>query len=101
MRWAGGVLAIAALCGYMIHAFVVTGPTGGGNDRTGSRPFRQDLVKMQRQGGPVWDLYLQALRRFQDLEQSEALSWFQFNGMHMLSLFKHSAFGINEADGKA
>jgi hypothetical protein len=82
MRGIAGAIALVALCCTTVYAFVVTGATGGNNARTGSRPFRQDLVKMHRTGGPGWDLYLQALRKFQDLEQNDALSWFQFNGMN-------------------
>lgn len=65
----------------MAKSFVVSGATGGVNPKTGARPFRQDLNRMQRAGGPVWDLYLQALQKFQDADQNEALSWFQFNGL--------------------
>ena len=68
------------LCSFA-QGFVVTGATGGINGRSGARPFRPELTKFQRTGGPAWDLYLQALRKFQDMKQDDALSWFQFNGL--------------------
>ena len=67
------------------------------NERSGARPFRQDLTKMQRAGGPAWDLYLQALRKFQDMDQNDALSWFQFNGLYNLFV-QHTGYGKHKAD---
>jgi hypothetical protein len=73
----------------MSAAFVVTGATGGVDSRTSARPFRQDILKLQRAGGAAWDLYLQALQKFQQLDQGNALSWYQFNGECPLCQFPH------------
>ena len=81
MQWSMTLVALLVLLCSQAQAFVVTGATGGVNAKTGSRPFRQDILKMQRSGGPAWDLYLQALRKLQDMDQKDAVSWFQFNGM--------------------
>jgi hypothetical protein len=54
--------------------------TGGINPRTSVRLFRQGPNRMQRAGAPVRDLSIQALRKFQDTDQTEVLSWFLFNG---------------------
>ncbi|KAF2435742.1 Di-copper centre-containing protein [Tothia fuscella] len=37
---------------------------------------------MQRTGGPAWDLYLLSLQAFQQKNQTEMFSWFQFSGIH-------------------
>ena len=74
------IVALVAFLSTAAQAFAVTGATGGINARTGARPLRQDILKMQRTGGAAWDLYLQALQKFQAMDQQDALSWFQING---------------------
>lgn len=60
--------------------YVVTGATGGVNKQTGERPVRQEIVQMQKTGGPAWDLFLLSLQAFQQKNQTEPLSWFQVSG---------------------
>lgn len=61
-------------------AFTVTGVSGGVDPDTGERPFRLNLKEFQS-SGPAFDLYIQALIRFQEEDQSELLSWYEVAGM--------------------
>ncbi|KAL1969229.1 hypothetical protein VTN77DRAFT_483 [Rasamsonia byssochlamydoides] len=65
------------------QAFAVTGVSAGVNPDTGERPFRLNLKDFQS-SGPPFDLYIQALSRFQAEDQSELLSWYEVAGIHGL-----------------
>lgn len=62
----------------------VTGPLTGVNMQTGAAPARMEINKMHAQGGPAWDLYVQALAELQAVDESDELSYFQIMGIHGL-----------------
>ncbi|KAI9810350.1 MAG: hypothetical protein M1827_006317 [Pycnora praestabilis] len=53
--------------------------TGRGPD--GSVPFRQEIRQLQR-NADQWNLYLLALQRLQQVDQSDQFSWYQIAGIH-------------------
>ncbi|KAI1416556.1 Di-copper centre-containing protein [Hypoxylon sp. FL1857] len=60
----------------------VTGMTTGINNRTGERPARWEVSALQAEGGPQWDLYIQALAALQNKTETDELSHFRISGIH-------------------
>jgi len=61
-------------------SFGITGvQSGRGGD--GSVPLRLEIRQLQ-QNADQWNLYLLALDRLQNVNQSELLSWYQISGIH-------------------
>lgn len=71
-------LVIAALA-ILGNAIAVRGIQAGVDPRTGRRPFRQEF-SIFKNYGPAFDLYIQALQRFQQRDQTTLLSYFQVAG---------------------
>jgi hypothetical protein len=73
-----------------LTAFQITGAGAlGGLGPNGERPFRYEINDFA-QPGPAFDLFIRALRDFQNADQSEPLSYFQIAGL------PNSAFGRAE-----
>ncbi|ROW08234.1 hypothetical protein VMCG_03309 [Cytospora schulzeri] len=62
----------------------VTGPLTGVNMQTGAAPARMEINEIYAQGGPIWDLYVQALAELQAVDEDDELSYFQIMGIHGL-----------------
>ena len=62
------------------QAISITGATGGVDTATGQRPFRQEFSTFAT-SGPAFDLYILALQRFQQRNQTDILSYYQVAGM--------------------
>ena len=81
------LIAVYSLLGLSIfsivtHAYVIRGISAGVNPTTGERPARRDLREFQT-SGPAFDLYIQALDRFQKTDQTDLLSWYEIAGRFM------------------
>lgn len=61
------------------NAVAIRGIQAGVNPSTGRRPFRQEFSTFKN-SGPAFDLYIQALQRFQQRDQTTLLSYFQVAG---------------------
>lgn len=61
--------------------YLVTGATGGVNQNTGERPFRQDIQDFKNSGA-AFDLFVLAVQNIQQRGQNDTLSWYQFAGIH-------------------
>ncbi|EER44664.1 polyphenoloxidase [Histoplasma capsulatum var. duboisii H88] len=62
-------------------AVTISGVRDGVNRQTGERPARKDINNLQW-SGPEWDLYIQALKAFQEEDRDDLLSFFQIAGIH-------------------
>lgn len=61
-------------------AFVhIRGVAGGVNEETGERPARRDITEFQ-ESGPAFDLYILALKEFQEQDRNDILSYYQVAG---------------------
>ncbi|KAF4592463.1 tyrosinase 2 [Ophiocordyceps camponoti-floridani] len=60
--------------------FALTGPPVSGD----FIPVRRNINDLQREGGPQWDLYIQALLAMRQDDPKDTLSWFQVAGIHGL-----------------
>lgn len=63
-----------------IHSYEIVGVTTNVNSETGERPSRQNLATFES-SGPIFDLYIQALERFQSTDENELLSYYQVAGI--------------------
>ncbi|KAL8842549.1 MAG: hypothetical protein Q9170_000503 [Blastenia crenularia] len=72
------VVAIWVVLG---NSVAVRGIQAGVDPRTSRRPFRQEFSTFKN-SGPAFDLYIQALQRFQQHDQTTLLSYFQVAGIH-------------------
>ena len=61
-------------------AFQVIGVTAG-VDVSGARPARQEINQLA-QSGPAFDLFMLALQAFQNIDQSDPLSYYRIAGMY-------------------
>ncbi|RCI12656.1 hypothetical protein L249_0161 [Ophiocordyceps polyrhachis-furcata BCC 54312] len=52
--------------------------------RNGPIPPRRNINDLQREAGPEWDLYVQALAAMQRVNEADDLSYFQIAGIHGL-----------------
>ena len=82
------------LCVYALVAFasssadgstIVTGAVPSVNASSEILPIRQNIENLQNTG-PVWDLYILALRQFADGNETDPLSYYQISGNYSLSL---------------
>lgn len=65
-----------------MSTFGITGvQSGRGGDGDGSVPLRLEIRQLQ-QNADQWNLYLLALDRLQNVNQTELLSWYQLCGIH-------------------
>ncbi|MCJ1477585.1 hypothetical protein MMC13_006258 [Lambiella insularis] len=64
-----------------VSSYAITGIKAGVNAVTGQRPFRQEFSIFQ-DSGAQFDLYIQALQRLQNTNQTAMLSYFQVCGIH-------------------
>lgn len=64
-----------------VTAYNVVGITAGVDTTTGARPSRRNLATFQF-SGPAFDLYVQALQKFQAEDQSFLLSFYQVDGRY-------------------
>ncbi|OXV11945.1 hypothetical protein Egran_00294, partial [Elaphomyces granulatus] len=74
---------ISLLSNTSFAATPVTGFSAGVNTRTGERPFRRNLQNFQSSGA-AFDLYIQALQKFQSDDQGDMFSYYQISGIHGL-----------------
>ena len=75
-------LALAALIISSVNgSIIVTGADSGLNASTAILPIRQNIENMQ-DTGPIWDLYILALRRFADANETDPLSYYQISGIY-------------------
>ncbi|KAL8988921.1 MAG: hypothetical protein Q9177_002084 [Variospora cf. flavescens] len=78
IRLACGLIIVAlAVLG---NAIAVRGIQAGVDPRTGRRPFRQEFSTFKN-SGPAFDLYILALQRFQQRDQTNPLSYFGVAGI--------------------
>ncbi|RDL42060.1 uncharacterized protein BP5553_02039 [Venustampulla echinocandica] len=61
--------------------YPVTGSNSGVTSQSGSRPFRRNILDLQKDV-PAWSLYVQALASMQKANESSQLSYFQVAGIH-------------------
>ncbi len=61
------------------QAFAVTGIAAEVHNITGERPFRHDINQFYM-SGPSWDLFILALREFQQMNQDDPFSYYQVAG---------------------
>lgn len=61
------------------RGFAITGISAAVNNVTGERPFRHDINELYM-SGPAWDLFILALRDFQQVSQDNPLSYYQVAG---------------------
>ena len=77
------LLAVGAVVPQLAFAAIpITGPSGANasiNTSTGQRPFRQDINTFKN-AGPAWDLYIQALVKFEAAGQADIQSYYQVSG---------------------
>ena len=69
-----------ALFAATASSYAITGPTGGVDNNTGERPFRQEISNFQN-SGPAWDLYILAFQKFTQTDQAQQLSYYQVAGV--------------------
>ncbi|KAK4453979.1 Di-copper centre-containing protein [Podospora aff. communis PSN243] len=60
----------------------VVGVKTGIDPRTGHRPARQNINNLYALGGPHWDLYVLALSAFQEVNETDPLSYSSIAGIH-------------------
>jgi hypothetical protein len=70
---------ILTLCAFRATAYAITGISAGVDNVTGERPFRKEINAFATSGA-AWDLYVLSLRRLQQTNQTDALSYFQIAG---------------------
>ncbi|EEP82835.1 predicted protein [Uncinocarpus reesii 1704] len=73
--------ALSCISILQTYAYDITGVQTGVKP-SGERPARQDLIDFQN-SGPAFDLYVQALQRFQ-VSQTDMLGFFEIAGIHGL-----------------
>ena len=57
----------------------IRGVMGGVNKETGERPARRDITELQS-SGPAFDLYVLALKEFQEDDRDDILSYYKVAG---------------------
>ena len=75
--WLWAVLAFTFVP--ISQGFAITGVNSSVNAVTGERPVRLDILTLQNMG-PAFDLYMLALQRFMQQDQSDPLSYYQIAG---------------------
>ncbi|GAB1315478.1 hypothetical protein MFIFM68171_05688 [Madurella fahalii] len=69
------------------------GIKAGVNPQTGERPARLNINDLHSQGGPAWDLFIQALSAIQAAPEDDWLSWYQIAGIHGLPFKPYNGVG--------
>ncbi|KAK3367218.1 hypothetical protein B0T24DRAFT_669551 [Lasiosphaeria ovina] len=75
----------------------LTGVTAGVDPVTGERPSRLDINALHAQGGPAWDLFVQALSVMQTASESDWVSYYQIAGIHGIPLKAYN--GVEQVPG--
>ncbi|PGH15646.1 hypothetical protein AJ79_02239 [Helicocarpus griseus UAMH5409] len=76
------LLLLSALLSIASATVTIQGVQTGIDEKTGERPARKDITKLQW-SGPEWDLYIQALKAFQDgPDREDLLSFWKVAGIH-------------------
>jgi hypothetical protein len=91
---------LAALCSVLAlfasqaTAYAITGISAGVDNVTGERPFRKEINTFATSGA-AWDLYVLSLRRLQQINQTDPLSYFQVAGNFRRSrhIMQHDSSG--------
>jgi tyrosinase len=83
---------ISLLSSTSFAATAVTGFSEGVNTHTGERPFRRNLQTFQSSGA-AFDLYIQALQKFQSDDQGDMFSYYQISGL--IPIIYHSHFYVS------
>jgi tyrosinase len=73
------IFAILFLLHQHTESFAINGISAGVNSITGERPARYDIKEFYM-SGPAWDLFVLALREFQQVNQDDPLSYYQVAG---------------------
>jgi hypothetical protein len=73
------ICTVLALFGFRVTAYAITGISAGVDSVTGERPFRKEINAFAASGA-AWDLYVLSLRRLQQTNQTDPLSYFQIAG---------------------
>ena len=89
---------IFVLLRFRVTAYAITGVSAGVNSVTGERPFRQE-INVFAVSGAAWDLYILALRQFQQANQNDSLSYFQIAGK--LSSAHNSLYHTKDSEAHA
>ncbi|KAK0752590.1 hypothetical protein B0T18DRAFT_459371 [Schizothecium vesticola] len=92
-----GLTVLLAVLAQLAQGQHVTGIQAGVNKQTGERPSRLDINKLSSQGGPAWDLFIQALAATQTAPESDWLSWHQIAGIHGLPFKPYN--GVDQVPG--
>ncbi|KXX77605.1 Tyrosinase [Madurella mycetomatis] len=71
----------------------LVGIQAGVNPETGERPARLNINDLHAQGGPAWDLFIQALSAVQEAPEDDWLSWYQIAGIHGLPFKPYNGVG--------
>lgn len=88
MRHILGLSCLAAFSLLLIctEAIAIIGILAGVNITTGERPLRRNINQLYV-SGPAWDLFLLALRKFQQVNQADPLSYYQVAGKRPRPVF--------------
>ncbi|KOS23046.1 Tyrosinase [Escovopsis weberi] len=90
------VLALAAVSQAQ-NPYPVTGAAAPGGGP--AVPLRKNINDLQREGGPTWDLYIQALAAMYSTADSDWLSYFQIAGIHGEPYIQWNHTGSQAGDG--
>lgn len=77
------VLSTAIDSDILALAFKTTGAGGGATSRPGNSSLRTEINDFAT-SGPAFDLYILALQRLQDTDQTDQLSYFQVSGLFVM-----------------
>ena len=77
LAWLWAVLALTLVPNS--NAFAITGINDGVNPATGERPARLEISTLQHEG-PAFHIYILAMQRFMQQDQSDPLSYYQISG---------------------
>jgi tyrosinase len=80
------------------EAFAITGISAGVNAVTGERPLRRDINDLYM-SGPAWDLFILALRQFQQVDQDDPLSYYQVAGKRPQVILERQATDLQGIHG--
>lgn len=72
-------IIIATCLASFANSFAISGVSGGVDQTTGQRPFRQEFSSFKA-SGPAFDLYILSLQEFQQQNQAALLSYYQVTG---------------------
>ncbi|KAH0601703.1 hypothetical protein MHUMG1_00582 [Metarhizium humberi] len=76
--------------------FSITGAPVAAN---GNVPLRRNVNDLYSEGGPQWDLYIQALASLQSMNASDPLGYFQVSGIHGLPFIEWNHGGARNNNG--